>query len=95
MILVTGGAGYIGSHTVKALRESGFEPLIFDNFSTGHRSFVGNTKLVEGNLTNPEDLRSKVIVSAMTKLEVNRRGTSDFNSFQIRMAFLWYRSFPS
>ena len=57
MILVTGGAGYIGSHTVKALRKSGFEPLIFDNFSTGHRGFVGNTKLVEGDLGDPENLK--------------------------------------
>ncbi|PYS30232.1 MAG: hypothetical protein DMG11_06000 [Acidobacteria bacterium] len=40
MILVTGGAGYIGSHAVKALRAAGFAPLIFDNFSAGHRSFV-------------------------------------------------------
>jgi len=56
MILVTGGAGYIGSHTVKALRRAGFEPLIFDNFSTGHRSFVGDTPCVEGDLCNPEDL---------------------------------------
>ena len=57
MILVTGGAGYIGSHTTKALRKSGFEPLIFDNFSTGHSEFVGNTKLVEGDLCNPQDLK--------------------------------------
>jgi UDP-glucose 4-epimerase len=57
VILVTGGAGYIGSHTVKSLRKSGLEPLIFDNFSTGHRDFVGETKLVEGDLCNPESLK--------------------------------------
>ena len=56
MILVTGGAGYIGSHTIKALRIAGFEPLIFDNFSTGHRSFVRDTKCVEGDLCRPDDL---------------------------------------
>ena len=56
MILVTGGAGYIGSHTVKALRQAGFEPLIFDNFSTGHRSFVRNTPCFEGDICNPADL---------------------------------------
>src|SRR5678816_2351015 len=56
MILVTGGAGYIGSHAVKALRQSGFEPVIFDNFSTGHRSFVRNTPCLEGDLLNPDDL---------------------------------------
>jgi len=56
MILVTGGAGYIGSHAVKALRQSGFEPVIFDNFSTGHPSFVRSTPCVEGDLRNPADL---------------------------------------
>jgi len=56
VILVTGGAGYIGSHTVKALKAAGFQPLIFDNFSTGYRSFVRNTPLFEGDLCNPGDL---------------------------------------
>ena len=36
-ILVTGGAGYIGSHVVKALRDSGKSPVVFDNLSTGLR----------------------------------------------------------
>src|ERR1041385_6542803 len=56
MILVTGGAGYIGAHTVKALKQAGFHPVIFDNFSTGHRSFVKGTPLLEGDICNPEDL---------------------------------------
>lgn len=37
-VLVTGGAGYIGSHTVKALRASGAEVVIYDNLSAGHRA---------------------------------------------------------
>ena len=57
MILVTGGAGYIGSHTVAALRKGGFEPLIFDNFSTGHRDFLGDTRFIEGDICNPQDLQ--------------------------------------
>src|SRR5437879_13019868 len=56
MILVTGGAGYIGSHTVKALKKAGFQPLIFDNFSTGHRSFIKGTPAFEGDVINPDDL---------------------------------------
>jgi UDP-glucose 4-epimerase len=56
VILVTGGAGYIGSHTVKALKQAGFQPIIFDNFSTGHRSFIKGTPTVEGDIRNPEDL---------------------------------------
>ena len=35
-ILVTGGAGYIGSHTVRALEQSGYTPIIVDNLSRGH-----------------------------------------------------------
>ena len=57
MILVTGGAGYIGSHTVQALKDSGFEPAIFDDFSSGHRDFVGDTPSVEGDIRRPRDLR--------------------------------------
>ncbi len=56
MILVTGGAGYIGSHTVKALRTAGLSPLIFDNFSTGHRSFIKETPWLEGDICNRSDL---------------------------------------
>lgn len=40
MILVTGGAGYIGSHVVLALQAAGFEVLVLDNLSHGHREFV-------------------------------------------------------
>ena len=39
-ILVTGGAGYIGSHSCKALAQAGFLPVVFDNLSTGHRDLV-------------------------------------------------------
>ncbi|MEO0307642.1 MAG: UDP-glucose 4-epimerase GalE [Gloeomargarita sp. GMQP_bins_120] len=35
-VLVTGGAGYIGSHTCKALAQAGYQPVVLDNFSTGH-----------------------------------------------------------
>jgi UDP-glucose-4-epimerase GalE len=56
VILVTGGAGYIGSHTVKALKAAGFQPVIFDNFSTGHRSFIKGTPTFEGDLCSPSDL---------------------------------------
>jgi UDP-glucose 4-epimerase len=39
-VLVAGGAGYIGSHTVKRLKESGHSPVIYDNLSRGHRQVV-------------------------------------------------------
>ncbi len=43
-ILVTGGTGYIGSHTVVALRESGFQPVIFDNLSNSSREVVARIR---------------------------------------------------
>jgi UDP-glucose-4-epimerase GalE len=58
VILVTGGAGYIGSHTVKALKAAGLEPVIFDDFSTGHRSFVKTTPAFEGDICKPADLEN-------------------------------------
>ena len=51
-ILVTGGAGYIGSHTLRALTEHGFRALCLDNLSTGFRGFVGNVPLMEGDLAD-------------------------------------------
>src|SRR5215218_1518192 len=39
-VLVAGGAGYIGSHTVKRLKEAGHSPVIYDNASRGHRAVV-------------------------------------------------------
>jgi len=49
-VLVTGGAGYIGSHTVKALAAAGFEPVVFDNLSEGHEWAVRWGPLVKGDL---------------------------------------------
>lgn len=51
-ILVTGGAGYIGSHVVKALGEQGHEVSVYDNLSTGHREAVLCGDLVEGDLSD-------------------------------------------
>ncbi|OPY91641.1 MAG: UDP-glucose 4-epimerase [Syntrophus sp. PtaU1.Bin208] len=49
-ILVTGGAGYIGSHAVKALGKAGHEICVFDNLSTGHEWAVLSGRLVRGDL---------------------------------------------
>jgi UDP-glucose-4-epimerase GalE len=49
-VLVTGGAGYIGSHACKALARAGYLPVVFDDLSRGHREAVRWGPLVEGNL---------------------------------------------
>ena len=56
-ILVTGGAGYIGSHTVKLLGEKGYELLVYDNLSTGNEWAVLYGKLVKADLADKETLR--------------------------------------
>lgn len=49
-VLVTGGAGYIGSHAAKALAARGESVVIFDNFSQGHRAATGRATVVEGDI---------------------------------------------
>jgi len=51
-ILVTGGAGYIGSHVLKALLKEGHEVVTFDNLQKGHREAVTGGKFVEGDLSD-------------------------------------------
>lgn len=48
-VLVTGGAGYIGSHACKALSLAGFTPVTYDNLSLGHADFVKWGPLVQGD----------------------------------------------
>ena len=62
MILVTGGAGYIGSHCVLALLEQGYDVVIYDNLSTGHIETIntlrkyGNVIFYQGDLLTPNYL---------------------------------------
>jgi len=57
-VLVTGGAGYIGAHTCKALAESGYRPIAFDNLSTGHRNFLRWGPFVEGDTRDAAAVKS-------------------------------------
>ena len=55
-ILITGGAGYIGSHTAKYFNEKQEQVLIYDNFQTGHEQAVKNNKVYRGDIRNIEKL---------------------------------------
>lgn len=60
-ILVVGGAGYIGSHVVKALRDAGRQPVVFDNLSTGLReNLFPDIPFIHGDLLIPEQVRAAV-----------------------------------
>ena len=56
-ILVMGGAGYIGSHTLKHLKENGYDVLAADNLSTGHKEAVLDSKLVIADLLDIDSLK--------------------------------------
>src|SRR5258707_15427887 len=53
-VLVTGGAGYVGSHVCKALSRAGFQPVTLDNLATGHRWAVKWGPLEEGDVRDSD-----------------------------------------
>jgi len=57
-ILITGGAGYVGSHCAKALAAAGHEVIVFDNLTFGHREFVRWGPLVEGDIRDAAALEA-------------------------------------
>jgi len=62
-ILVSGGAGYIGSHAALALRRNGYEVVVYDNLSTGFRRLAQGFELVEGNIADEARLRSLFLLA--------------------------------
>jgi UDP-glucose 4-epimerase len=63
-VLVTGGAGYIGSHVARQLREAGHAVVVYDNLSTGHRRAVGDAELVAADLADRARLRATLAEGA-------------------------------
>ena len=65
-VLVTGGAGYIGSHTVKKLGEAGYEVVVYDNLSTGSADAISYGELVRGDL---QDIKHLSLVFSQYKFD--------------------------
>ena len=59
-MLVTGGAGYIGSHAAKALRQAGRRVVIYDNLSAGHRQAALGAPIVEGDIRDVDAVRRAI-----------------------------------
>ena len=83
-IIVTGGAGYIGSHTVVALVESGFEPVIIDDFSNAERQVHERLESITGkSLTLHEgDCNDMNFMSGVIEKEGNIKGVIHFAAFK-------------
>jgi len=78
-VLVTGGAGFIGSHIVELLSESGHTPIVVDNLSSGRREYVSRgVKFYEVDLTDPslaevfERERPDVVIHQAAQVSVSR-----------------------
>src|SRR6185312_14301854 len=78
-VLVTGGAGYIGSHTCKALHEAGYLPVVYDNLRTGFREAVRWGPLIHGDLRDADALAqamarygAKAVIHFAGLIEVGR-----------------------
>jgi UDP-glucose 4-epimerase/UDP-arabinose 4-epimerase len=59
-ILITGGAGCIGSHCRKAVAEAGFLPIGYDSLSTGHKAFVRWGPLIVANVQDSSKIASVI-----------------------------------
>ncbi len=84
---MTGGAGYIGSHTCKALSRAGYSVVVFDNLVAGHRDAVRYGDLVEGDITDLQAVRSALQASSRSRASCTwPRFSTWANPFASRLA---------
>lgn len=88
-VVVTGGAGYIGSHVVLALGEAGYEVLTYDNLSTGNRDAVLSGELVVGDLADKKlltktlsDFNPSAVLHFAASIEVGESVTNPLKYYR-------------
>ncbi|UJF31543.1 UDP-glucose 4-epimerase GalE [Paenibacillus hexagrammi] len=89
-VLVTGGAGFVGSHTCKELSKNGYSVVVYDNLSMGHAEFVKWGVLEIGELLDLDKL--KFIVGKYKPLAVLHFAASAYVGESIKKPFLYYRN---
>lgn len=89
-VLVTGGAGYVGSHACKALAAAGYEPVVYDNLCRGRRSAVRWGPLIEGELEDRDRL-SEAIRSHQIEAVMHFAALADVGE-SVRQPELYYRN---
>ena len=89
-VLVTGGAGYIGSHVCKSLAANGYNPVTYDNLSTGNRWAVKWGPLEVGDILDPERLR--IVFDTWAPLAVMHLAASALVGESMREPSLYYRN---
>ena len=76
-VLVTGGAGYIGSYACKALKQAGFTPVTFDNLVTGWKDAVKFGPFEPGDLLNKADVDRAF---KMSRVQIPRQELVNFTN---------------
>ncbi len=96
MILVCGGAGYIGSHLTKLLRQKGVSHLVLDNLERGHRESVSDSPFVQADLRDPDAindvfLRHQIeqVISFAAYIEVGESVTDPAIFYQNNVMATW------
>ncbi len=89
-ILVTGGAGYIGSHTCKRLARAGFEPVVFDNLSTGFRDAARFGPFEQGDILDAA--RLDAVMSRHQPAAVVHFAASAYVGDSVREPAAYYRN---
>jgi UDP-glucose 4-epimerase len=94
-VLVAGGAGYIGSHTVRALQERGVPVVVFDNLSAGHRESI-DAPLVIGDTGDPDALRAvfeehapKAVIHFAAKCYVGESVENPAKYYRENVTYTW------